>query len=673
MAKLSVDQALRRAKTYERDGNADGARKIYETVLESFPHNNQAQQGLAALGGGRGGAQRSPALPKDEINQLVSLLNQGQVNLVVRQAGKLVAEFPSSSTLWNILGVASARTGQSAKAEKAFQAACKLTPNASDAHNNLGNVLKDQGKLDAAVASFKRALQIKPDYTEAHNNLGNALSAQGKLDAAVASYKRALKIKPDYTGAHNNLGNVLRDQGKLEAAVASFKRALKIKPDYAEAHNNMGNALKDQGRLGEAVASYTRALQINPDYAEAHNNMGTALKDQGKLDEAVARYKRALKIKPDYASALNNLGVALKDEGKFEQASASYTRALEIKPDYAEAHLNLSASKKYSADDSQLDSMLQLHADKNTGPDSRCQLCFGIAKAYEDIGEIQTSFSFLKEGNALRKKLLGYNIDQDRKLFASIKSNARQLPFHAPNRNSGSPGPIPIFILGMPRSGTTLTEQIISCHSQVEGAGELTFAWSLGRDLLTGKRQINDDALTRFRDEYLGAVSRLSNGKAFVTDKMPHNFRVLGLLATAIPEARIIHVRRDPAATCWSNFRQYFRDSGLGYSNDLTDVVDFYGLYKDLMEFWGKDYSDRIYELDYERLANNQEDETRKLIAFAGLKWEDACLAPQKNKRSVSTASQQQVRREVYRGSSSQWRKFEPYLEGAFDRLLTEG
>ena len=228
---------------------------------------------------------------------------------------------------------------------------------------------------------------------------------------------------------------------------------------------------------------------------------------------------------------------------------------------------------------------------------------------------------------------------------------------------------IPIFIVGMPRSGTTLVEQIISSHSKVTGAGELNFAAQFGAAIATGVNEANNQSLLDFRHNYLNELQSVSNGNLIVIDKMPQNFRYIGLLAAAFPEAKIVHVKRDPRATCWSNFRQYFTTNGIGYCYSLDDVVSYYKLYIDLMKFWQSEYSDRIYNLDYEKLTMDQENETRKLIRHLKINWEDACLSPQKNKRRVRTVSQQQVRQKVYKGSSEAWRKYEPFLNGAFDSL----
>ena len=230
---------------------------------------------------------------------------------------------------------------------------------------------------------------------------------------------------------------------------------------------------------------------------------------------------------------------------------------------------------------------------------------------------------------------------------------------------------MPIFIVGMPRSGTTLVEQIISSHAQVTGAGELDFAKQFGATIAAGITEVNSQSLLDFRHNYLNKLQNVSEGNLIVTDKMPQNFRYIGLLAAAFPEAKIIHVKRNPAAVCWANYKQYFVSKSNGYCYALDDVVSYHKLYEDLMKFWTNTLNNRIYTLNYELLTVNQESESRSLIRHLDLDWHENCLSPQDNARSVATASNVQIRQRVYQGSSEQWKKYQQFLNGAFDGLLS--
>ena len=424
------------------------------------------------------------------------------------------------------------------------------------------------------------------------------------------------------------------------------------------------------GRTSEALNANQKAVALSPEDAEAHNNLGNTLKDLGRFDEAEASYTQAIALKPDFAEAHNNLGVTLTDLGRFDEAEASYTQAVALKPDFAEAHLNITSMKKFNAQDEQYFKMLEQYSDKNISEEQRCHINFGLAKACEDLGDFEQAFTHYSEGNVLRKKLLNYDINQDLEMFRKIKSNYPQIVQKSLEPDKLSKNSMPIFIVGMPRSGTTLVEQIISSHSQVTGAGELSFADQFGAAIATGFSEANDESLLNFRGKYLKKLKNVSNGNLIVTDKMPQNFRYLGLLAAAFPGAKIVHVKRTPAAVCWANYKQCFASKDIGYCYAIDDVLSYHKLYENLMEFWAKKLSKRIYNLDYELLTVNQESETRQLIEYLGLDWDEKCLTPQNNMRSVSTASNDQVRKKEYRGSSEQWRKYQPFLNGALDSFL---
>ena len=566
MAKLSVGQALLKAKSHGKKGEIEEAQKLYQVVLQAFPKNKRAQQGLAALN-----KPKQPATtqgpPQETINKLVNLYNQGQLTAAVEQAEALTEQYPEAFIIWNVLGAA-------------------------------------------------------------HKGLGKTFEAS-----------------------------------------EAFKKVTELNPDYADGFYNMGIILKNQGDLEEAIEAYNKALALKPDYAEVYNNMGVTLQEQGKLDEAITSYNKALIVKPDYADAYNNMGNALKNQGKLEEAIEAYEKALSLKPDHAGVHRNLSSLVKYKPDNTQVAMVGEMIKQSDLKDDDRCHLQYTYAKMNEDLGDLDAAYDNYSSGGKLRQKLLSYDFKQDELTFEKIKNTGPKLkefafsePFHAATNT-------PIFILGMPRSGTTLVEQIISSHSEVHGAGELPFLSRLANSNNIYNQTINSDSILEVRKNYLNELEKVSYGKPFVTDKMPQNFLHISFLLKALPEAKVIHVKRDPAATCWSNFKHYFSSKGMGYSYDLKETVNYFRLYQDLMDFWDQQYSDQIYHLDYDKLTVEQEPETRKLIKYLELGWEDDCLSPQKNKRSVRTASQQQVRKKVYTGSSQAWRKFEPYLNGVFDEF----
>ena len=582
----------------------------------------------------RGGS--SGAAPsQDQINHFIEHYQAGRFEEAKALAVSLTQQFPKHPFGWKVLGAVLKQTGRLVESQLPMQKAIELSPQDPEAHSNLGSTLQELGRSAEAEASCRQAITLKPDYAEAHSNLGVTLQELGRLDESEASYKQAIALKPDYTEAHYNFGVTLQELGKLDEAEASYKQAIALKPDHVEAHSNLGNTLKELGRLDEAEASYRQAIALKPDHVEAHSNLGNTLKELGRLDEA----------------------------------EASYRQAIALKPDHAEAHRNLATTKKFSLEDEQFFQMQAVYGDPAISEKNRCHICFALAKASEDLEDCATAFQFYAEGNALRKKQLGYEKAQDKASFEKLKASHPHIAGHTFEPTIVASELIPIFIVGMPRSGTTLVEQIISSHPLVTGAGELSFVSQFGGSIAAGEAPVNGEALTTFRQQYLNALRKRSEGNAIVTDKMPQNFRFLGLIARALPESKIIHVKRDPAAVCWANYTKYFVSDSLGYCFDLDDILHYHGLYEDLMKYWRLTLPKRIYDLHYEALTERQEEETRKLIGHLGLDWDDACLSPEDNTRGVATASNVQVRQKVYQGSSEKWKRYQPFLNGALDHL----
>ena len=636
---LSVDLALKKARTLARKGAPDQAVQLYQAVLKKFPGNKRAIEGLKSLGRPR--PSQAPAIlntgpTQQQIDGLIALYERGRLQEALRQGTALVERYPNVPLILNILGVVNAVAGH----------------------------------LDEAAANLTKALRINPGYAEAHNSLGNVLNQMGRHEQATASYAKALQLMPDYTDAYYNLANALCELGRHQQAIASYARALQLRPDFAEAHNNLANAFSELGDYEQAVASYAKALQIRPDHAKAHNNLANALCERGKHEQAIASYTRALQINPNYADAHCNLGTALSDLGRHDEAIASYTEALRIKPDYAKAYENLGRIKKYEPGDPQIAQMREIIANRAISENDEMLVRFALGKACDDIGDTESSFQHFLEGNRLRKKQLGYDISSDRKLFNLIKSifSEDELPALEEIQPETGHKERPVFIVGMHRSGTTLAEQILASHSQVHGADETRVMNSIVTSFFinTDNSQIgklNKNTIKRIRNSYLTELNSDEGGKRYVTDKMPLNFRWIGFILTAMPEAKVINLQRDPVATCWSVFKQYFSGKEIEYAYDLSDIAEYYNLYIELMYFWREKFPNQIYDLDYEALTENQEEETRKLLEYCGLDWEDQCLQFHKTKRAVRTRSSAQVRQAMYKGSSAAWRKYETHLQ----------
>ena len=629
---------------------------------------------------------------QDQINSIIRLFSSGQTQEALHAIDALIKDYPNEPLLYNISGVFYKQTGQLDEAIKTFEKAITINPDYAEAHNNLGVTLQNLGLMDEAITSYENAIASHPNYAEAHNNLGVALQNLSLMDEAITSYENAIASNPNYAEAHNNLGNIFRELEQLNAAVKSYEKVVAINPDYPEAHFNLGNTLVELEQLETAVKSYEKVIAINPDYHQAHYNLGNTLAELGQLETAVKSYEKVIAINPDHPEAYFNLGSSLQQLGKLDQAIKSYEKAISIRPNYSGAYYNLSYLKKYTASDPQISKMQSLISSDDITQSGRIDLYFALAKVNENLDNQDELFKYLHEANSLRKEELSYSLDRSKTLFLNVKEI-----FSAPYPDiekslSSEPSTFkPIFIVGMPRSGTTLVEQIISSHHAVHGAGEFQdlrslIAPILSDDLIQGskiastsigsnkiylssKASLPEAAFLSLRKQYLDVLSNLNVSESVITDKSLLNFRFIGFILTAFPEAKIVHMKRDARAICWSIYKSNFRSKGNGYSYNFDDLAGFYGLYTDLMDFWHQLFPDRIYDMCYEDLTTNQEEETRKLLEYCELEWDDNCLNFHTSKRAVKTASALQVRQKMYQGSSEAWKKYKTHLQPLINDL----
>jgi len=535
-------------------------------------------------------------------------------------------------------------------------------------------LLYNNGRIQEAINLIKVLNESYPNVPLLFNLLGACYKSLGNLDAALQMFETATNIKPDYAEAFFNQGVILKELSKLNEAIDCFQKAIAILPNYPDAHNNLGNALEDLGQREAAIESYEWAISYKVDYAQAYLNLGILF---SKFDpiKAVDYYKKAIVIDPNHDAAYFNLASTYRHLGLKNEAIVAYEKVIEIKPDYADAHKNLSALKKYNKNDSQILKMESLLSKRDLNESDKIILNFALAKVNEDLGNDDDFFKFLNKGNKLRKKELNYTFNKDKNLILKIKE-AFKVSLHqvkkSPNKKSTLK---PIFIVGMPRSGTSLVEQIISSHNKVYGAGELEFLGKIMasglKEFIDNKNSFTEKTIVSIREQYLNSLSSLSASESFITDKMPLNFRFVGFILSAFPEAKIIHLNRDPMATCWSIYKHYFKSNGNGYAHNYKDLAAYYFLYKDLMVFWNNLYPDKIYDISYEELTINQEDETRKLLKYCELDWDENCLDFHANTRAVKTTSALQVRQRMYQGSSEAWKKYEIYLQPLIDELAS--
>jgi tetratricopeptide (TPR) repeat protein len=525
--------------------------------------------------------------------------------------------------------------------------------------------LYSNGQFQEAIDKIKALNQKYPNVPLLFNLIGACYKELGQLEGAAKMFEVAVSIKPDYAEAHFNLGVILNVLGQDVDAVESYKKAIAITPNYPDAHNNLGTALHDLGNLEASIESLEWAVAYKYDFAEAHNNLGNVLNEYGRVEDAIESFEKAVALKSDYSKAYFNLAIAYKDLGNKEAFLKNIENTVSLKPDWGEAYLHLSRVKIFKENDPQVVQMKFCLSRTDLSLLDRISFNFALSHVYENRENHDEQFKFLNEANRLRKEELNYTFERDQKYFNTIKESFRSPPII--EKSSYIPTTIkPIFIVGMPRSGTSLVHQIIDSHNEAYGAGELNIlnkfigVFLKERDNESKNFLSAEDTLS-IREHFLDSLSKLNITENVIVDKMPLNFRYIGFILTAFPEAKIVHMNRDPMATCWSIYKYYFNGNSYSYNQD--DLAQYYQMYKNLMGFWNKLFPNKIYDICYEDLTTLQEIETRKLLEYCELEWDESCLNFHKNKKAVKTTSAMQVRQKIYQGSSEVWKKYEAYLQ----------
>ena len=685
-----ADEKFRRAVALHQAGRIAEAQAQYDEILRQAPQHVDA---LHMAG--------------------IADIQTGDFASALSHLDRALGIAPGFALAHHNRGVALERLGRPADAVASYDAALRLEPGHVDAWFNRGNALCALERFDNAVASYDRAIRLAPNHAEAHYNRGGALRDAGRLQAALASYEQAIRLQPALAAAHGDRAALLMRLGRWEAALEALDRLLGLDARNAPALADRGAALQKLNRPAEAVASYERAAALQPMHAEALHALGVALSGLNRF-KALACYDRALAVRPDYPEALNARGNVLRELLRPAEALAAYDRAVALKPDYAEAHENrglvlaeldqldesvaaletavqlsprrarvyysLSGSKTFAAGDPAIAAMAAL---VDTLPDhdgeGRMHLHFALGKALEDVGEPASAFRHFIAGNAIKRAGTPYDeaaalalLERTRIAFTPAAMEARG--------GEGDPSARPVFIVGMPRCGSTLVEQILASHPQVHGAGEaVDFAQALARFGDGPEAPLNAPeaaaALDRASLRALGSdyARRIAAGApqaaVRVTDKFLENFRHVGLIHMALPNARIIHVRRELLDTCVSGFTKLFT-GGAPYTYDLRELGRYYRAYERLMQHWrGALPPDVMLEVQYEDLVRDLEAQSRRLVAYCGLRWDPACLDFHRSERRVRTASMLQVRRPIFTGSVGRWAAVRPFLDPLIDGL----
>jgi len=650
-------------------------------------------------------------------NLMGAILNaQGESAAAVKALQRAIHLNGNNAQFYSNLGEVERRRGKFPEAMVALKRATSLDPESAQAWNNFGILRYDRREFNAAVECYERAISINDAYPEAHNNLANALRALGRNDEAVEHYQRALLIRENYPEAYNNMAAILRARDEFAEAEHSYRKAISLKPSYIEAYGNLASLLAHCGRDDEALRVLGQAIDINSKHvptllqiarhqlnsanyaqaeqacrlaleedlnnANAHALLGEVLHETDRFVEALESFETAVTLRPDYIEAHNHYGVCLKSVGRLDEARDQFLKTIELNPAAFGCYANLADLEKYTPDNPRflaMEAIMKEASDpKNEG---FMALHFGLGKAYEDLGEYDKAFDHFQTGATMKRATLKYNESEAFDFFDAIRETFNA-DFFASRPYEGNATELPVFVVGMPRSGSTLIEQILSSHPQAGGAGEIK---EFSRRLTALRSRfptlpkypqialkMNSEQYKIVADGYLEKLESYFPESVRITDKLLTNYYFVGMLHVMFPKAKFIHTKRNPIDTCFSAYTKLFKDD-MPHSYDFGELGRYYKKYEELMVHWEQVLPPgTIKTVVYENVVDNLEASARDLIDFVGLPWDQSCLSFHESRRPVKTASVVQVRQPVYRSSIEKWRNYGSRLQPLVDALGCE-
>jgi tetratricopeptide (TPR) repeat protein len=607
---------------------------------------------------------QAPRAPSAYHSNLAEMCRRAGLLAEGEQAARRAVQLdPVNADAWNNLGILLQEVGNYTESKRCLERVLTLQPQNPQAHNNLGNTCKRLGQFADAEKHWRHALKHRPAYAEPHSNLAYLLTDQAQYDDAAAHARQAIELNPRLADAYINLAGVEMARSRYKDALHWLDALLAFAPSHAIALAARAQALRKLDRLAAALEAAERALAAAPQNAEAHNANGMVLQALGRATEALAAYDRAAALPGTVAEqALINRALLFMEQGDSAAATAAFDGALEKFPNSASAFFNRADLQKFTPDDPAIARMKTLLA-AAASQHEKLLLHFALGKAFLDIGDSDAAFAHLNEGNAQKRATIAYNAAATTDWLARIAATF-STPLLETLAGHGAASSMPIFVLGMPRSGTTLVEQILASHPAITGAGELHHIQKLVEKIsnFPNAAALTPKTLHGLGQSYLAEIAKLAAGRPHVVDKMPVNFVYAGLIRLILPGAKIIHCRRNSVDTCLSCYSKLF-SAEQSFTYDLTELGMFHRDYQTLTTHWRATLPrDSFLEIDYESVIENIESEARRLLDFLNLPWHDAVLAPHKTQRPVRTASVNQVRRPLYTTSANRWRAHASHL-----------
>ncbi len=641
---------------------------------------------------------------KSVFNEIIEKVNNGKIAEAEQDCRRSVEQCPSDVNVLGLLGAVLIKQGKLDQAEPFLRKTIALAPSFAKPHEDLGNLLMSVKKTEEAVELFKRAVHLDPSLASAHFSLGKALALtgrgkeadeayeksfalspvrdalakasqlhqQGKFEEAEKIYRQVLAKEPENVDALRMLAMIAAAANKPDDCERLLRKVISLAPDFALAQLDMGRTLKEQDRFEEAIYHFRKATTLEPGNAQAHFLLGGVLAPAAQTEQAAQAYKDALTHNPNHAAALLGLGHVLKTLGQQEAGIQAYRDCIKLKPENGETYWSLANLKTFSFSEEELNKMIEMVEGKQLEPQSEVNFLFALGKAFEDRKDFDQAWQYYDEGNQKQRALINYDpvlteVQNDDLLDVYTRE------FMAEFMGKGNPDASPIFVLGLPRTGSTLIEQILASHSQVEGTSELPYIGracsSLNRNRADGinypqaMRELQPENLVALGQLYLDkAKMHRQEGTPYFIDKMPNNFPSAGFIKLILPNAKIIDTRKHPFDACLGNYKQLFA-KGQNFTYDLTDIGEYFLQYERLMDHWDTVMPGEILHVQYEDTVMDFENTVRRIFDFCGLPFEEACLNFHETDRAVRTASSEQVRQPIYTGAINRWRYYENHLE----------
>lgn len=657
--------------------------------------------------------QHKPSLADAHSILGVSLNAQGNAKEGIASLKRAVKLAPKVASYRSNLGEIQRQQGHLADAIVSLQEALALDPDNAQAHNNLGITRFDSGNFEEAADAYRKAIELRPNFAEAHNNLGNALRRLGDTDAAIDAYQNALAVREIYPEAYNNMGTLLRELGKKDQAEHSLRKAIQQNPRYVEAHINLASIYHQDQKDVDALRQLTEALKLaptdkraliltariqqrranftaaeqacrlalkqDPENAEALTVLGIVMHELDQYDEALKLLEQAIQHAPNNPETLNFYGVALKSVGRLDDAREHILKGISINPNMFGAYANLNDLVDFSKEKElydRLEVMMESSADQEA--DHMLPLHFAYAKALDDAGQHEKALEHYIKGGKLKRRQLNYNEQETIGFFEDIKK-AFPAKIFKDRPYEGNPTDRLLFIIGMPRSGSTLVEQILASHGSVYGAGEVKY-FSQGLHKLRDRfpslsrfpamvGEMKPNHFKMVADFYEKAMFKAGGDARIITDKLLTNYFFVGMLHILFPNAKFINTRRDPVDSSLSAFTKLFKDD-MPHSYDMGELGRYYRQYDAIMKHWEKVLPPGVLKVvEYENVVENTEKEGRAIMEFLGLEFEDKMLDFHNSGRPVKTASVAQVRKPIYKTAVRRWKKYGAGLQPLIDAI----